>query len=107
MSHPTAGAASPVRELERVEWVEGQVPLPGLPADVERDRLVAAGVSPAIAAVLAAGPPPAPPVDRSLAREHGSERGYRQHQAHDENTCKPCRTAHARYNDEHVDRWPS
>lgn len=37
-------------------------------------------------------------------REHGSERGYRQHQAYDERSCAPCRDAHALYNDEHCRR---
>ncbi|TKJ24345.1 hypothetical protein [Blastococcus sp. CCUG 61487] len=101
-------------ELERIEWVEGQVPLPDMPhgqlaaGDAsELGRLTALGVNRAAAAVLAAGPGPRPKKTRELPREHGSERGYRQHIDRGETTCPPCRAAHAAYNDEHVVRWPA
>lgn len=39
---------------------------------------------------------PQPPIlFGSDAREHGSEKGYRQHETHGEEPCDPCRAAHA------------
>jgi hypothetical protein len=74
----------------------------------EYSRLVLAGVNSSTAGVLALGRDEQHRRRRRAEltpdREHGSERGYRQHQTHDERSCAPCRAAHGRYNDEHSRR---
>lgn len=74
----------------------------------EYSRLVLAGVNPHTAGVLAAGRDEQRRRQRAdeqrAPREHGTERGYRQHQTHGDRFCTPCRTAHTRYNDEHSRR---
>lgn len=70
-------------------------------------RLLRAGVSPRSAAVVVLeqqrrrprpdpGPTPAP-------REHGTERGWRQHRTDGTEACSDCKAAHSRHN---LDRRP-
>jgi hypothetical protein len=77
-------------------------------AGSEYTRLVLAGVNPRAAGVLALGREEQRRRQRAdeqrPAREHGTERGYRQHQTYGERSCVPCRAAHTRYNDEHCRR---
>lgn len=73
----------------------------------EYSRLVGAGVNRRTARVLAAelGRSRHPSGRRRYPREHGSERGYRQHQQiYRDPPCVPCRAAHAFYTDEHCRR---
>lgn len=67
---------------------------------VEYLRLVDAGARPTVAATVvheqqrrrpSGGPRPAP-------REHGSERGWRQHRTDGTEACEACRAAHSRHN---------
>lgn len=101
-----------VRQLDRVEWVAGQVPLPGLADDAqtaqptvadlleaEASRLVALGLSRAVANDCAQAYVRHRRRTRLLRREHGSERGYQQHRYDGTPTCTPCKDAHAQHNE--------
>lgn len=73
--------------------------------DAELRRLTSAGVDPRTAHVLVlelAARRRHPSGRRRYPREHGSERGYRQHQqTYRDAPCDSCRDAHADYTDEH------
>lgn len=70
-------------------------------------RLVSVGVRPLTAHALAVelARRRHPTGRRRRPREHGSERGYRQHQqTYRDEPCDPCRGAHADYTNEHSRR---
>lgn len=76
-------------------------------AAAEYSRLVDVGVRPDIARTLAdeITARRAPRARWRYPREHGTERGYRQHQqTYRDPACRPCLDAHADYTDEHCRR---